>query len=95
MTPLDEIKPLVTSNQDLLHDIEPMVRKHEMVLFGDPHNRKDTGMVGAFNSMEELFNSLKSWGGRLTGSAIIALLLWAASSLFDMYVAFQQIKLVP
>lgn len=86
-----EIVPRVDENVARLDDIQPKVENHQLLLYGDPDDRKDTGMIGAFNAMESLFNALKSWGGKLAGTAITGILFWIAKNLFEMWVAFKQL----
>jgi len=86
-----EIIPRIDDNTDRLDYVQPLVENHQRVLYGDPLDRKDGGMITAFNSMEDLFRSVKNWAGKLVGTSIAGVLFWIARNLFEMYVAYQQI----
>lgn len=88
---LDSVLSLVRENKTRIDDIEPLVKNHHLVLYGDPADRKDQGMVGAFNAMEDLFITLKNWGRGAAGTAVVSLVIWAAKAALDIYVTYQSL----
>ena len=61
MATVKELEPMVRVHDDTLMRIVPMVDNHQLVLYGDPKNRKDEGIVGAINNIEELVITVRSW----------------------------------
>lgn len=89
---VEEVLPLARANAARLDKVEPVVANHELILFGNPDDRKDSGMVGAFNAMEDLFVALKGWGVWVGRAAILAFLTFITNQLYQMWLAYLATK---
>lgn len=58
---MQPIIKMAEDHDDRLRILEPMVHNHELILFGNREDRKDEGIVGLINKIEDLVENLKSW----------------------------------
>ena len=91
MATLKELQPLVAKNVDVLQRIEPLVDKHERVLYGNPEDRKDNGIVGAVNALEEMALSIKNWAKAIGLPVLIWAVLGVLQGAVDLYIKVQSL----
>ena len=86
------ITPLVEGNKKRLDDLEPLVRNHQLILYGDPDNRVDEGMIGVLNNINELVENIKSWIKPIAISLIGWALLTGIQKVLEIAAEFQSIR---
>lgn len=88
----DEIIPVIQDNRARIEKLEPLVVKHELILFGKQDDFRDQGMVGVLNDVAELVAAVKSWGKSIGLAIILSLIAFVAKNLFDMYLTYQALQ---
>lgn len=88
----DEVVPLTRDNKNRLDDIEPMVKNHQVILYGDPTNRADTGIVGSLNKIEEMIANVIGWIKPISLAIILAALTAAAAKVAEIVKIVEALK---
>lgn len=86
MATLKDLEPIVRIHSETLTRIAPMVDNHHLVLYGDPKNRKDEGIVGAINNIEELVVTIRSWVKPVAVSLVSALVFFVIQQIVAIYI---------
>jgi hypothetical protein len=89
MPAVQENKRGVDEARQRIEAIEPKVNNHEIILYGDPKDRKDEGVIGVLNNIDEKITAFFAWVKPVALSIITAMLLWAGNTLFEMYIQYQ------
>jgi len=85
MTTLKDIRPIVDQHSAALTRIVPLVDNHQLVLYGDPEDRKDEGILGAINNIEELVVAIRSWVKPVALSIVTAAVFFAVNQMLGIY----------
>lgn len=92
----NRVIPLVEENKKGIEEtrlriekIEPLVDNHQRILYGDPNDRKDEGVIGVLNNLDEKITAFFAWTKPVALSIITAMLLWAGRTAFEMYLQYQ------
>lgn len=59
--------------------VKPMVLNHELILRGKPEDRRDEGMIGVMNNIEDFISTGKRWIFAIGSSVLVAAILGAIS----------------
>ena len=86
MTTIKEIRPIVDAHTAALTRIVPLVDNHQLVLYGDPEDRKDEGILGAINNIEQLVVDIRSWVKPIALSIVSAAVFFAINQMLGIYV---------
>lgn len=86
---IEENKANVSAAIQRVDKIEPLVHNHQLILFGDPNNRKDEGMIGVLNNIDELVRNIKSFVKPVALTVLTAFVMWAIKTGVDIYLLLQ------
>jgi hypothetical protein len=89
---MEELESQVQANTAVIEVIAPMVKDHDRVIYGDRTNRKDEGMIGTLNNIEEFVISAKSWIKWVAMTLIGALLIGGLKMIIDIALLLKQMN---
>jgi hypothetical protein len=78
---------IIRDNQSTLERIAPMVENHEKILHGDKGDRKDEGIVGVINNVDDMVTSIKSWVKPIALTIITTVVLGGLAKLIEVIYA--------
>lgn len=82
----DKIIDQVRENTADIKLLKPKVELHDKTLYGDRSNRKDEGLVGTMNNIEEFVTSAKSWIKWMAMTVMGAAILGGLKMIVDMVI---------
>ena len=85
----DTIAPIVEDNKKRIDWMEPLVKSHQVVLFGKPDDIEDQGLVGMLLDVRKLIKGVSSWVKPLALGVLSFVILTVIQKLLDVILIVQ------